>query len=281
MNTLQIDIKKVLEQKNPFLAKIPFLVFLLKRLIHERGINDCLRSIGNVSGTAFAAAAPEYFDVHVETKIKGSLSPNGRYVFVGNHPLGGLDGLAFAIAISNIYPDIRFPVNDILLSIKGLEEIFIPINKHGGQTKKGVSEINEAYASPDKQILMFPAGLCSREINGNIVDLEWKPNFVKNAIRYERDVVPVYITGKNKNWFYWVANWRERIGIKSNIEMLLLPDQVFRQKSKSIIIKIGEPISYDNLKSHLKKLSGKTVAEKTVAEKTVTDFIRQEVYKMR
>ncbi len=37
---------------------------------------------------------------------------------------------------------------------------------------------------------------------------------------------------------------RQWIGIKTNIEMFYLPDEMFRQKGRKINVTIGKPISY-------------------------------------
>lgn len=247
MKILQIDLKEVIRKKNPFLIKIPFLVHWLKKLVHERELNEIFRTCHEFHGADFVTAALERFNIKVKVITTGGLDPNGRYVFVANHPLGGLDGVALIKAISDKGFDVRFPVNDILLAIENFQPIFMPINKHGAQSREAVKKINEAYASSDKQILMFPAGLVSRKIKGKIIDLNWQKLFLTKAIEHKRSIVPVYIDGQNSNRFYRIARWRKMLGIKINIEMLYLPDEMFRQKNKTITIVIGKPISYEYL----------------------------------
>ena len=93
-------------------------------------------------------------------------------------------------------------------------------------------------------MLYFPAGLCSRKQKGEIKDLEWKKTFVKKAVQYHRDITPVYVDAKNTNRFYNIANLRKKIGIRFNIEMALLPDEMFRQRGKTIRLVFGKPIPY-------------------------------------
>ncbi len=112
--------------------------------------------------------------------------------FVANHPLGGLDGIVFAHVIGQKNPHVQFLVNDILMNLKNFDSIFIPVNKHGKQSMQYARKIEEAYKS-DQQVLNFPAGLCSRKIKGEIVDLEWKKSFISKAIEHKRDIVPVHI----------------------------------------------------------------------------------------
>lgn len=103
--------------------------------------------------------------------------------------------------------------------------------------------MDEAFAS-DRQILTFPAGLCSRKQNGRIEDTEWKKSFVRNAVKYHRDVVPVFFEGRNSDFFYRLARIRKRLGMKMNLEMLYLPDEMFRNKHQTFHVYIGKPIPW-------------------------------------
>jgi putative hemolysin len=177
----------------------------------------------------------------------------GRYIFVSNHPLGGLDGLVFIYELSKHFRDVKFPVNDILTNIRNLSGIFLPVNKHGAQAKEAARLIEEAYAS-DNQILYFPAGLCSRRKRGVIKDLQWHKSFISKSIQHRRDVVPAFFSGSNSNFFYNLANIRQFLGIKANIEMLYLADEMFKQKDKEINLVFGKPIpweTFDKTKSAL------------------------------
>jgi putative hemolysin len=144
-----------------------------------------------------------------------------------------------------------FLVRDELTKIPPLAQLFIPINKFGDQ-RRSASLINDAYQS-DSQILIFPSGLASRKIKGKIIDLTWQKHFIQKSVEHHRDVIPVYINGKNSRFFYWLANFRKRIGIHINIEMFLLSDELFKNRGKTFVISFGKPIpwrSFDRSKSH-------------------------------
>jgi len=163
--------------------------------------------------------------------------------------------------------DVKFLVNDILMNIGNLEPLFIPVNKLGAQGKGGIAAIERAYASQNA-LLVFPAGLVSRKQNdGRIADLEWKKSFINKAKKHHRDIVPVYIDGKNSKFFYNFASWRQKIGIKANIEMLYLADEMFSQKNKKAIIKIGKKIPY-------------TYFNQSKSEKAWAEDVKQTVYRM-
>ncbi len=267
MDTLQINLKEVIRKKSLLLASIPGLVTWLKKIIHQDEINEGLRMFGNLHGTAFVTAALKFLDIQVEVLITEKLKTDGRYIFTSNHPLGGIDGIVFIKAITDIFPEVRFPVNNLLLSIENMQPIFMPINKHGNQDRESVKKLNEAYASLDQQILIFPAGLVSRKIKGEIIDLPWQKHFVHKAIEYKRDVIPVYIEGMNSSRFYRLASWRKRLRIPFNIEMLYLSDEMFKQKHKTIRIIIGKPISHE-------------IFTKKYADNWA-DYVKKKVYELR
>lgn len=244
-----IHIEEVFKSKNPRMAKmIPGFVYrFLKRLIHEEGINEFIERYGDRKGLAFADGIVEYLQVTYDVIVEEHLpEADGRYIFVSNHPLGGPDGVILISFLGKHYPRLKFPVNDILLNLKNLNDIFLPINKHGGMAKEAVTAIEEAYAS-DAQMIMFPAGLVSRKTKEGIRDLTWQKSFVAKAVQHRRDIVPIFISGQNTNFFYRLANFRKRIGLKANLEMLCLPDETFKKRGQHLTIHIGTPIPWQSL----------------------------------
>lgn len=243
-NTFQsIDIEKVIHNKNPRLAKaLPgFISRYLKKILHQTDINKSLEANKNVNGLDFVRNILKEFNAKINVSGLENLPETGRFIIASNHPLGGLDGLALMHVAGKVRKDIVFPVNDFLLNLPNLQNLFIPINKHGKNTEN-LDKLENAFKS-DKLILYFPAGLCSRKIKGQICDLEWKKTFITKAIKYNRDIIPVYIDAENSKFFYRLANFRKAIGIKSNIEMLYLVDEMYKQYNKNINIILGEKIS--------------------------------------
>ena len=262
----QINVKEVLRQKAPSVAgKIPgFVVNWLARLIHQEELNEVLRRYHHLQGVDFMQQLIRYFDIQLEVVHKERLPQTGRHIFVSNHPLGGLDGICLAALIGSHYDKkVKYLVNDILMHIPNLTSIFVPINKHGAQSKRNVSMLEAAYAS-DNQVITFPAGLCSRLIEGRVQDLYWHKSFIKKAIQYQRDVVPIFFAAHNSSRFYQIAHWREKLGIRMNYEMLLLPDEMFRCKHQSFQIYIGEPIPWQTFDQRQTPLEWAAWVRKTV-----------------
>jgi putative hemolysin len=181
-----------------------------------------------------------------------NIPQSGGVVFASNHPLGGFDAMVILDSISRVRTDVKFIVNDILLNLKNLKPLFVGVNKHGKNSVKMLEDIDTAYGS-DQAIFIYPAGLVSRkQDSGKIEDLEWKKSFITKAKKHQRMVVPLFVDGRNSNRFYNLARWRSKLGIKVNVEMFFLVDEMFRQRNKTITVIFGKPIPYtafDNSKS--------------------------------
>ena len=244
--TQLIDVENVLRSKSPALARsVPsFIINYLKKIVHQDELNEFLAKWGHLHDSKLIEAGLRHFEIKYKVFASDNIPDSGRYIFVSNHPLGGLDGLVFIYELSKRFHDIKFPVNDILTNIKNLSGIFLPVNKHGFQAKEAARMIEEAYSS-ECQILYFPAGLCSRKRRGVIRDLQWQKSIITKSIQHKRDIVPAFFSGRNSNFFYNLANVRKLLGIKANIEMLYLADEMFKQKGKEIRLVFGKPIPWE------------------------------------
>jgi putative hemolysin len=262
----KIDVEEVIRNKNPrFLKIIPrFIIGYVKRIIHQKQINEALERYKDKEGIDFIENILNDFGARINVINKENIPVAGRYIIASNHPLGGLDGMALMLVTGKVRRDIIFPVNDILLYLRNLRDLFIPINKHGKNTDNK-QIIDDTFAS-DVMILYFPAGLCSRKQNGEILDMDWKNTFIKKAIQYKRDIVPVHIDGRNSNFFYNLANWRKRLGIKANIEMLYLVDEMYKQHNKDITITFGKPVSFRVFDDRFKSIEWAQKMKKYVYE---------------
>jgi len=238
-----LDIKKVFYDKNPKLARwIPgFVLGLFERIIHQKDMNRVLDVSRGKKGVDFARAVLDEIGVKMQSKHEHNIPQKGSTILISNHPLGGLDGMGFISEVHRIRPDVRFIVNDILMNIKPLQNIFLGVNKLGSNLKKSLLEVENQFAS-DGATLIFPAGLVSRKNHGKIMDLTWHKSFITKSVKYRSDVIPCFIDGNNSKLFYNIARWRKKLGIKLNIEMILLPSEMFKQKGRVITIYFGKPI---------------------------------------
>ena len=244
----EIDIARVLAEKAPGLARrLPgFVVRWLRRTIHEEDINYILRTFWDLPPQEFIRACFRTWGVTYSSEGLGELDPAGRYLFVSNHPFGGMDGMMLADELIGRFGDARVGGNDLLMHLEPLRPLWIPVNKHGSQSSAYARKFDEEFFG-DRPILTFPAGLCSRTFNGRVTDPEWKISFLKKAYASQRKIVPVFVEGRLSNFFYRVYHLRKALGVKFNIAMLWLPDEMFSQKGRHFRIVVGDPISVAEL----------------------------------
>jgi 1-acyl-sn-glycerol-3-phosphate acyltransferase len=245
-NTPFIDVRKIIEDKNKTLAAaLPnFVVNYLKRIVHEDEINRFIELNGHLKNHEFVNACFAEMGAKVTFSGLENIPLTGGCIIAANHPLGGLDAIGLMKIVGTRRPDIRFFVNDILLSLQNFGELFVGVNKHGKNPKENLRLMDEVFAS-DNCVLFFPAGLVSRRQNGTICDLEWQKSFVTKAIRYNKPIIPTFIGGENSPFFYRLANMRKYLNIKANLEMLYLADEMYRQKNQTIDYAFGDPLSTD------------------------------------
>lgn len=249
MNEKFIDIERIIASKNPRLLKtLPgFIMNYLKRTIHQDDINRILSENKDLKNIDFCHDIIKRFQIKVNLFGQEHIVKDQGAIFVVNHPLGGMDAMAIVHAMAEHRPDIKFIVNDILLNLKNLNGLFVGVNKHGVNSKNALQRVNDLFAS-DHAIFIFPAGLVSRKQKGKVKDLQWKKTFVTRARKFNKPIVPVHIEGQLTNFFYRLSNFRSALGIKANIEMLYLAQELFKQQKKTIDIVIGKPILPEELK---------------------------------
>lgn len=228
----------------PWLPK--FIARYIKRIVHQKEINAFIERHADKNSFEFTQEVRDYFEVTIAIDGLENIPKEGGCIAVSNHPLGGLDAMAIVPEIQKIRTDLKYIVNDILLHITPLKDIFTGVNKVGTSSRESLRKVEELFAS-EQLIMLFPSGLVSRKIDGNIVDLKWQKSFVSRAKKYNHPIMPIYIEGRLSNWFYGLSNVRKLLGIKANIEMLYLADEMFKQRGRTIRYRIGKPIYINQL----------------------------------
>lgn len=253
-DVIKIDVDAVLRQRaSKYYRYIPHCAIRwIERTICQEQLNQLLENNHGRRDADFCRGVLSDLDVsyRVENEELLPAVDNRRVVFVSNHPLGALDGIAMIDYVSSRYGgNVKFVVNDLLMAVKPLNGVFLPINKHGKQSRGASDAIEEAFAGNDP-IIIFPAGLCSRRRDdGTIKDLDWRKMFVNKCAEYKRDVIPVYFDAENSPFFYKFAKFRTLLGVKFNVEMIYLPREIFRCKGKCFTIYASAPIKWSSLKT--------------------------------
>ena len=251
---IKIDVDGIIRKRLPrHYRYIPrFLIRWVENIICQKRMNEMLVGLRGLYDADFCRGLLDQLRIKYEIKNAENLPSveNKRFLLVSNHPLGALDGVVMIDYLTSLYGGkVKFVVNDLLLAISPLKGVFVPINKHGRQSRKASCDVDEAFASNDP-VIVFPAGMCSRrQSDGSICDLEWKKMFVNKAVEHQRDVIPVYFNAQNSSFFYKFAKFRTRLGLKFNVEMILLPREMLNKEDARFEMIVGKPIEYQALKN--------------------------------
>ena len=153
-----------------------------------------------------------------------------------------------------------------MLNLPGIRPVSIGINKTGSQSRSFPQMVEAGFQS-DNHMLMFPAGICSRKINGKIHDVPWTKTFISKSIEYKRDVVPIHFGGQNSDKFYRIANVCKMLHLKFNIAMLFLVDEMYKNVHKTFRVSIGKPIPWQTF-------------DKSKTNREWASVVEDEVYKL-
>ncbi|MCF6365801.1 MAG: 1-acyl-sn-glycerol-3-phosphate acyltransferase [Bacteroidales bacterium] len=252
----KLDIKKIIRgQENKIVRKLPnFIINFLKKSFHQKEINVVLRKNEHNFGIDFVRGVVKHLNLKTKTYNEEAIPSEGKFIFAGNHSLGGVD---FAVLIDKIYEkfkDIKILANEMFLFVENTKELFLPVSILKSNEKHKKDAIEEHLAKDDGHLLIFPAGKVARKIKGKMDDGPWHRSFIRNAIEHKRDIIPIFIGGENSKKFYRLAKIRKFFRIKANLELFLLPGEVFKQKNATIPIVYGTPIPYttfNDSKTHI------------------------------
>ena len=225
--------------------KLPrFAVNFLKKRIHQDDINECILKAEHYKGVGFFDEALDFVDITYKVRGLENLDPQKKYLFACNHPLGGPEALIIGSIFRKQYGEgFKVPSNQLLTCLKPLNEFFVPVKVFGKQSR-AISERIAGMFESDKQVVVFPAGLCARKIGNKLTEMPWKKMFITQARKYERDVVPVHISGHNSKWYFFLSKLSKFLRLKINVGMLFLVDELFRQRGNEFIITFGKPVPY-------------------------------------
>ena len=249
-----IDIEKSISESNSKLLKrIPaFAIKWIKIIVKQDEINHILSKYADSSGKDFLDKIIEEFNVKIVIEGKEHLPENGKCFFVANHPYGILDGLILTHIVSEKYGSLKAIANDAFMLIPQLHPFIAAVNVYDRSSKAYVKALDETFAM-DIPITHFPAGEVSRVYNKKIQDTEWQKSFIKKAISNNRAIVPIYFYGRNSLLFYTIFSLRRLFHIKVNLELMLLPLEIFKKRNETVRVIVGEPIAHQmfvNTKSH-------------------------------
>ncbi len=279
-----LNIEASLNHKFPrFARSTPLLrkptLGLLRKLVHERAINQFLLDHQGVRGVDFIERIFDHFNFsyHITHREQTNIPALGRVVIIANHPIGSLDGLALIHLVSRVRPDVKIVANDLLSAFLPLSDLLLPLdNLTRSAYRQSYKRILDAL-NQEQAVIIFPAGEVSRARPTGIRDGAWRSGFLHFARKTGAPLLPVHIQAKN-SWLFYSAS-----AVFKPLATALLAHEMFNKRSAEIRFRVGELIParaletrsladkplIQRLKKHLYKLGrGKKtlfVTEKTIA----------------
>jgi hypothetical protein len=217
-----------------------FLVRWMKNIICQDELNSIHKKCYHKVGIDYINAILNELNINVVMHNVEALENLDRCIFVANHPLGGIDSMSFLHCINKLKGSVVSPSNEFFKYIPNLHPLIVGVNVFGKNTREQTMAINQVFMS-DVQIMIFPAGLVSRMINGKVQDMPWHKTFISKAIQTKRYVVPTWISEVNTRKFYRIAKVRKFSGVKLPVEILFLPQEMLKKRGKTIHLAFGEP----------------------------------------
>ena len=242
-----IDVEKMITDRYPKLKNNKIIKGAISKfadsIVHEEEINTFLEKNSHLGSFEFIDEVLEYFDFDFSVcdKDRENIPSSGRVVIIANHPLGSMDAFALLKLLSKVRKDIKVVANAFLDMFEPIKPILLNINNFQERQKK--ESITKVYEALDKEmaVVIFPSGEVSRASASGIKDKKWNKGFLKFAHRSNSPILPIFIGGKNSKTFYSVST------INKKLSTLLLSNEMFKQKSKSIDILVGELIPNENI----------------------------------
>jgi len=247
-----IDIEKsIRERKSGILPLLPwFIIRILEKIVCQDGMNYILNKYSNTVGKEFLVKVIEELNLTLEIEGLENLPEHKKCFFAANHPFGIIDGLVLTHIVSTKYGELKAIANDAFMYVPQLRPFVAAVNVFDGSSKEYLHQLEETYRQ-DIPITHFPAGIVSRKLNGKIQDLPWQKSFISKSVSSQRDIVPMHFHGRNSRLFYFIHSARTVLGINLNLELALLPREMFNKRNKTIRVTIGKPIPYQTFdKSH-------------------------------
>jgi putative hemolysin len=247
-----INIATIIEESNPRkLKSLPgFIIKWIEKIIRQDEMNRILTKYSDYQGLEILTKIIEELNIKIEVEGKVNLPENNRCFFLSNHPFGLIDGLVLTKIVGDKYHALKSIGNEAFMYVPHLRPFIAAVNVFGKNPKDYITALEKIYDS-DVPITHFPSGEVSRLYGNKIQDCPWHKSFITKAVSYKRDIVPFYVYGRNSRFFYFISCLRRVLGIKSNIELILLPHEMFRKKNKTIRVKIGQRIPHQEFDKSL------------------------------
>jgi len=235
------DLERLFCERAPAITRRlpPGSFHVLRALLHERRINRALSQLHGRDAAALSEGVLRRLGIRVEVEGLEHLRRNPRLVVAANHPTGGVEGFVLMATLLRATGSLRLPANEVLAEVPALRPHVVGLDRYRGNA--GAGGPFAAAFEGDETVLVFPSGLTARMRGKHLREYPWLKSFVTHARRSNRQICPVWVSGRNTRRFYAIHKVRRLLGIGLNLEMLLLPDELFHRRGECVQVRIGPP----------------------------------------
>ena len=228
-----------------------FSGWLLMKVLKISTLNKIYNRNKHLNDLEFLNAILDEFQIKFEIPEEDlkRLPKEGAYITVSNHPLGGIDGILLLKLMLEREPNFKIIANFLLHRIEPMKPYIMPVNpfENHKDAKSSVIGIKETlrHLSDGKPLGIFPAGEVSTYKDGKlIVDKPWEEGALKLIKKANVPVVPIYFHAQNSKLFYRLSK------LSDTLRTAKLPSELLTQKNRIIKVRIGKPISINELNEH-------------------------------
>jgi putative hemolysin len=236
------DLKTIIDSKSPgFFERWPgflstSLLRILERIVHVDELQEFFTQHGDKKNWQFIEAVFDYLDFSymVTAEDRKKIPPEGRLICVANHVTGPLDGLILLHMIGEIRQDVKIVLTDILAGLENLADLFLLYDQYTPRLQKqNILAIRQALLA-EQVVIFFPAGEVTKLSWQGLKDQAWQTGPVSLARKYGVPILPISLHARNSLVYYLAAL------IHRNFSTLLLAHEMFRKRSTTIPVKIGD-----------------------------------------
>jgi putative hemolysin len=173
-------------------------------------------AIQPLSGRSALAYISDLLRLDVHTHGIDRLPASGSCIAVVNHPTGIADGIAVYDAIRAHRPDVCFFANaDARRVCPRFDDVLIPVewpaSKRTMRSTKETLALARAALHEQRALVIFPAGVMSRRLDGMIQDPPWEHSAVALARRHRVPILPMHLDGPYSFLFHLFGRFSQEL----------------------------------------------------------------------
>jgi putative hemolysin len=176
----------------------------------------------------------------------------GPVIVVANHPYGGIEGLALALLLLTVRPDVKVMANRMLGRIPELRDLFVFVDpfERPDSPRRSLAGLREAsrWLKGGGVLAVFPAGeVAHLHLRQRaIIDPPWLPTVARLVRRAACPVVPVWFCGHNGPLFQLAGM------VHPLLRTVMLPRELLARRGSPLEARVGSPVTSSRLATCVK-----------------------------